>query len=227
MVIQRKQAANVSTHTPEPSRHFNLTCDDDDDDEENSIPLEDMPQISPSIALVPVSSIMEPEDSLIEVTYDKEQCLRDQYTLLSHSPCIQTNPYVLSYNGAIGHTLLMGDEVISTIPAKETNEFIKSSVDDFVPIPRDSEVTSDSVLECDMSATTPLPPTNNGKVYFDINSPLGEQVVDFLMENEDVAGLPRHLVKYLFNHLLKNPSLTKGMSDEPLGDDTISSDLVM
>ncbi|GJX18586.1 hypothetical protein Tco_0221263 [Tanacetum coccineum] len=48
----------------------------------------------------------------------------------------------------------------------------------------------------------------------------GEQVVDFLMENIDVAGLPRHLVKRLFSHLLKNPSLTKGMSDEPLGDDT-------
>ncbi|GKD54581.1 hypothetical protein Tco_1287968 [Tanacetum coccineum] len=65
MVIQRKQAANISTYTPEPSRHFNFTCDDDDDDEEYSILLKDMPQISPSIALAPVSSIMEPEDSLI------------------------------------------------------------------------------------------------------------------------------------------------------------------
>ncbi|GJY69354.1 hypothetical protein Tco_0472336 [Tanacetum coccineum] len=58
MVIQRKQAANNSTHTLEPSRHFNFSCDDDDDDEEYSIPLKDMPQISPSIALAPVSSIM-------------------------------------------------------------------------------------------------------------------------------------------------------------------------
>ncbi|GJV59066.1 hypothetical protein Tco_1465166 [Tanacetum coccineum] len=87
-------------------------------------------------------------------------------------------------------TILIGDEFISTIPARETDEFIKSSVDDFVPIPRESEVTSDNDLE-----------------------------FDFLMENEDVVGLPRHLVKYLFNHLLKILSLTKGMSDEPLGDD--------
>ncbi|GKB80513.1 hypothetical protein Tco_0947408 [Tanacetum coccineum] len=65
MVIQRKQAANISTYTPKPSRHFNFTCDDDGDDEEYSIPLKYMPQISPSIALAPVSSIMEPEDSLI------------------------------------------------------------------------------------------------------------------------------------------------------------------
>nr|GEY81511.1 retrovirus-related Pol polyprotein from transposon TNT 1-94 [Tanacetum cinerariifolium] len=55
---------------------------------------------------------------------------------------------------------------------------------------------------------------------FDITLPLGDKVVDFLMENVDVAGLPRHLVKRLFSHLLKNPSLTKGMSDEPLGDDS-------
>ncbi|GKB34000.1 hypothetical protein Tco_0873401 [Tanacetum coccineum] len=108
MVIQRKQAANISTHTPEPSRHFNFTCDDDDDDEEYSIPLKDMPQISPSIALAPVSSIMEPEDSLS-----------------------------------------MGDEHLSTIPEKESDEFIKSSVEDLVPIPSESEDTPESDSECD------------------------------------------------------------------------------
>ncbi|GJY96030.1 hypothetical protein Tco_0512391 [Tanacetum coccineum] len=123
----------------------------------------------------------------------------------------------------------MGDEVISTIPARETDEFLKYSVDDFVPIPREFKVTSNSVLECDMPATTPLPPTDNGVVDFDIDSPLGEYVVDFLMKNVDVAGLPRLLVKQLFNHLLKNPSLIKGMSDEPLGDDSkpVSYDLLM
>ncbi|GKD30312.1 hypothetical protein Tco_1241090, partial [Tanacetum coccineum] len=36
-------------------------------------------------------------------------------------------------------TLLMGDEVISTIFTRETNKFIKSSVDDLVPIPKESE----------------------------------------------------------------------------------------
>ncbi|GKA12967.1 hypothetical protein Tco_0692513 [Tanacetum coccineum] len=86
----------------------------------------------------------------------------------------------------------MGDEVIRTTPERENEEFIKSSVDDLVPIPRESEVTP---------------------VYVDLE-------FDFLMENVDVAGLPRHLVKQIFNHLIKNPSLTKGMSNEPLGDDS-------
>nr|GEW55509.1 hypothetical protein [Tanacetum cinerariifolium] len=117
----------------------------------------------------------------------------------------------------------MGDEIISTIPARENDEFIKSSVDDLVPIQRELEVTLVyDDLECDMPITIPLPTTDVREEDFDINSPLGEQVVDILMENVDVAGLPRHVVKHLFNHLIKNPSLTKGMPAEPLGDDSIS-----
>ncbi|GJY69294.1 hypothetical protein Tco_1052871 [Tanacetum coccineum] len=119
-------------------------------------------------------------------------------------------------------TFLMGDKVISTTLKRENDEFIKSSVDDLVPFPKESEVTSVFIR---------FKSVNNAYYYtmphhyvmeedFDINSPLGEQVVDFLMENVDVAGLPRHLVKRHFSHLLKNPSLTNGMSDEPLGDDS-------
>ncbi|GJS11664.1 hypothetical protein Tco_0368460 [Tanacetum coccineum] len=88
-------------------------------------------------------------------------------------------------------TLLIGDGVISTTPARENDELIKSGVDDLVPIPRESEMTSDR-----------------------------EYVVDFLMENEDIADLPRHLIKQLFSYLLKHPSSTKRMFDEPLGDDS-------
>ncbi|GKC85792.1 hypothetical protein Tco_1141509 [Tanacetum coccineum] len=113
-------------------------------------------------------------------------------------------------------TLLMGDEVISTTPARENDEFIKSSVDDRVPILRELEVTSVcDDFECDVPVSSPLPTTN-----VNINSPLGEQVVDFLMENEDIVDLPRHLVKQLFSYLVKKTSSTKRMSDEPLGDDS-------
>ncbi|GJV17129.1 hypothetical protein Tco_1362452 [Tanacetum coccineum] len=121
-------------------------------------------------------------------------------------------------------TILMGDQVISTTLERENDKFIKSSVDDLVPIPRESEVTSVcDDLECDMPVNTPLPTTNVREENFDINLPLGEYVVDFLMDNVDVADLPRHLVKQLFSHLVKNPSLTKRMSDEPLGVMDISS----
>ncbi|GKE95368.1 hypothetical protein Tco_1580223 [Tanacetum coccineum] len=51
----------------------------------------------------------------------------------------------------------MGDEVINNTPERENDEFIKSSVDDLVPIPRESEVTPVcDDLECDMPVNTPL-----------------------------------------------------------------------
>ncbi|GJY78811.1 hypothetical protein Tco_0484612 [Tanacetum coccineum] len=60
------QSTNVSTHTPVPSRHFNIIYDYDDDDEENTIPLNDITsQIPLSIAITPVLPTLEPEDSLI------------------------------------------------------------------------------------------------------------------------------------------------------------------
>ncbi|GKB92420.1 hypothetical protein Tco_0964692, partial [Tanacetum coccineum] len=103
----REQVANLSTHTPEPSRRFNFIYDDDED---STIPLNEIiSQIPPSIAITPVLPTMEPEDSLI-----------------------------------------MRDENLSTIPEKESDEFIKSSVEDLVPIPSESEDTSDSDKECDL-----------------------------------------------------------------------------
>ncbi|GJU99602.1 hypothetical protein Tco_1328873 [Tanacetum coccineum] len=81
----REQAANLSTHTPEPSRCFNSICYVDDDDEESTISLNEIiSQIHPSIAITP-----------------------------------------------------------------ESDEFIKSSVEDLVPIPSESEDTSDNDKECD------------------------------------------------------------------------------
>ncbi|GJY91577.1 hypothetical protein Tco_0506773 [Tanacetum coccineum] len=104
----------------------------------------------------------EGSDDYTEVTYDKEQCLSDHYTDPTTPPAYTpSKPFLATMEPT--NTLLMGDEVISTIPIKEINEFIKSSVDDLVPIPRESEVTYDSNLECDMPATAPLPPLMLGK----------------------------------------------------------------
>ncbi|GJY55689.1 hypothetical protein Tco_0454804 [Tanacetum coccineum] len=75
------------------------------------------------------------------------------------------------------NTLLMGDEVISTTPARENDEFIKSSVDDLVPIPRESEVTSVcDDLECNMPITTHLPTTDVREENVDIDLLLGEHL---------------------------------------------------
>ncbi|GKC05585.1 hypothetical protein Tco_0997195 [Tanacetum coccineum] len=107
MLCQREQAANLSTHTPEPSRHSNCICYDDDDDKESTIPLNEIiSQIPLSIAIIPVLPTMEPEDSLITE-----------------------------------------DENLSTFPEKESGEVVNSSVEDLVPIPSESEDTSDNDKE--------------------------------------------------------------------------------
>ncbi|GJS70091.1 hypothetical protein Tco_0702932 [Tanacetum coccineum] len=149
MLRQREQAANLSTHTPEPSRRFNSICYDDDDDEESTIPLNEIiSQIPPSIAITPVLPTMEPEDSLI-----------------------------------------MGDEDLRTILEKESDEFIKSSVEDLVPIPRESEDTSDSDKECD------LPFCDN---FVTFSNPLFDANDDFTSSNE---GVPKENVKIYANPL--------------------------
>ncbi|GJT61393.1 hypothetical protein Tco_1004926 [Tanacetum coccineum] len=47
-------------------------------------------------------------------------------------------------------SLIMGDKDLNTIPEKESDEFIKSSAEDLVPIPSESEDTFDSDSECDL-----------------------------------------------------------------------------
>ncbi|GKB08902.1 hypothetical protein Tco_0837214 [Tanacetum coccineum] len=65
-------------------------------------------------------------------------------------------------------SLIMGDENLSTILEKESDEFIKSSVEDLVLIPSESEDTSDNDSECDlpfcdnpMTFSNPLFDSNN------------------------------------------------------------------
>ncbi|GKB80134.1 hypothetical protein Tco_0947029 [Tanacetum coccineum] len=47
-------------------------------------------------------------------------------------------------------SLIMGNEELSTIPEKESDKFIKSSIEDLVPIPSESKDLTDFKSECDM-----------------------------------------------------------------------------
>ncbi|GKC13621.1 reverse transcriptase domain-containing protein [Tanacetum coccineum] len=80
-------------------------------------------------------------------------------------------------------SLIMGDEDLCTIPEKESDEFIKSSVEDLVLIPKESEDTSDSDKECDLpfcdnfvTFSKPLFDFNNDFSYSDDESFLEEDV---------------------------------------------------
>ncbi|GKD70526.1 hypothetical protein Tco_1324616, partial [Tanacetum coccineum] len=58
-------------------------------------------------------------------------------------------------------SLIMGDEHLSTIPKKESDELIKSSVEDLVPIPSESKDTFGSNSDCDLPSCDDFSPINN------------------------------------------------------------------
>ncbi|GKE59109.1 hypothetical protein Tco_1498294, partial [Tanacetum coccineum] len=118
-------------------------------------------------------------------------------------------------------TLLMGDEVISTTPTRENDKFIKSSVDDLVPIPRESEVTSVcDDLECNIPATTPLPTTNVREEKLDIDLPLVEHLDTLLMRDREIDFDPIRDIEELERLLADDPVPVPRVFDEPLGDET-------
>ncbi|GKE37476.1 hypothetical protein Tco_1460881, partial [Tanacetum coccineum] len=79
-------------------------------------------------------------------------------------------------------SLIMGDKNLSTIPEKESDEFIKSSVKDLVPIPSESEDTSDNDSESDLpfygnSVTFSNPLFNDNDFTFSDDESLPEEDV--------------------------------------------------
>nr|GEZ93600.1 hypothetical protein [Tanacetum cinerariifolium] len=81
--------------------------------------------------------------------YDKESIISMNTDIFEtpSSDAITTSPLVLPIEDPEVY-LIMGIEELSTIPEKESDEFIKSSVEDLVPIPSKSEDTSGSDSVC-------------------------------------------------------------------------------
>jgi hypothetical protein len=77
----------------------------------------------------------------------------------------------------------MGDEHLSTVPEKESDEFIKSSVEDLVSIPRESQAIFDHV--CDL----PSPP-ENPKDHFDTFSDYNDDCTSYGDVEYVEASLP-------------------------------------
>ncbi|GKD58154.1 hypothetical protein Tco_1295663 [Tanacetum coccineum] len=174
------------------------------------------------------SFVGEPEGSndFTEVTFDDEQILR-QHNIAQVTPPPLTytpHPPVLATMEPLD-TFLMGDEVISTIPEKENNEFIKSSVDDLVPIPRESELTLDSIdLECNMPIDLPLPCTDVlGDTIVDIDLLLGEHLDTLSTGDREIDFNPIRGIDELERLLVDDRVPVPRVFDAPLGhSDSIS-----
>ncbi|GKE03294.1 hypothetical protein Tco_1395312 [Tanacetum coccineum] len=185
---QREQVANISTHTPEPSRHFNFTCYDDD--EERTMPLSEIISQLPSSIVIttslPVLLIEDPEDSLI-----------------------------------------MRNEELTTIPEKESDEFIKSSVEDLVPIPSESENTSWSDSECDLPSCDDFSPINiPGGKSVTFSNPLFDSNKDFTSsDNESLSDedVPEDKVKIYSNPLFEFDDEYISSNVNPLFDEVLKN----
>ncbi|GKD80106.1 hypothetical protein Tco_1342727 [Tanacetum coccineum] len=93
-------------------------------------------------------------------------------------------------------TFLMGDKVISTTPERENDEFIKSNVDDFVTIPRESEVTSVyDDLECSMPLDSLPSPRLHvlGKRKVDTDLPFREHLDTLSTRDREINFNPRYI----------------------------------
>ncbi|GJV19860.1 hypothetical protein Tco_1368880 [Tanacetum coccineum] len=108
-------------------------------------------------------------------------------------------------------SLNIGDEYLSTIPEKESDEVIKSSVEDLVPIPSESEDTSNNDSECDLPFCDN--PEENFKIYLnplfefddkyissDVNPLFNEALEDIESKNSYVSNLDEQalLVTHFF-----------------------------
>ncbi|GJV18667.1 hypothetical protein Tco_1367687 [Tanacetum coccineum] len=83
-------------------------------------------------------------------------------------------------------SLIMGDENISTIPKKESDEFIKSSIEDLVLIPSESGDTIDNDSECDLPFCDDSPPLDIlGENFVTFSNPLFDANDDFTSSDDE------------------------------------------
>ncbi|GKC62999.1 hypothetical protein Tco_1095597 [Tanacetum coccineum] len=98
-------------------------------------------------------------------------------------------------------SLIMGNEDLSTIPEKKSNEFIKSNVEDLVPIPSESEDTSGSDSDSDLPSCDDFSPINIyeeksmtfSNSLFDSNDDFTSSDDESLSDEDDIESKDSHL----------------------------------
>ncbi|GKB07866.1 hypothetical protein Tco_0836150 [Tanacetum coccineum] len=101
----------------------------------------------------------------------------------------------------------MEDEHLNTILEKESDEFIKSSVEDLVPIPSESDDTSESDSDCDLPSCDDFSPINVYKEKsMTFSNPLLDSNDDFISSDDESLSdedVPKENVKIYSNPLFE------------------------
>ncbi|GKC28845.1 hypothetical protein Tco_1036139 [Tanacetum coccineum] len=124
-----------------------------------------------------------------------------------------------------GDSLIIGNEELSTIPEKESDEFIKSSIEDLIPIPRESEDTSSSDSENVLPSSDDFSPifaekSRHQECKDSYVSNLDEStflVTPLSDSNEDECLAPGDDIELLLHHdlYISIDSNLQGFIDEP------------
>nr|GEW83126.1 zinc finger, CCHC-type [Tanacetum cinerariifolium] len=128
-------------------------------------------------------------------------------------------------------SLIMGNEELNTIPEKESDEFIKSSVEDLVLIPCESEDTSRSDSECILPSCNDFSPIDIPKekaVTF--SNPFFNSNDDFICsDNESLSDedVPEDNVKIYSNSLFEFDDEYISSVVNPLFDEAMLMDLLV
>ncbi|GJW73060.1 hypothetical protein Tco_0132430 [Tanacetum coccineum] len=104
-------------------------------------------------------------------------------------------------------SLIMRNEELRTIPEKESDELIKSSVEDLVPIPSESEDTSGRDSDCDLPLCDDFSPINIYKEKLvTFSNPLFDSNDDFTSSDDESLSdedVPEDNVKIYSNPLFE------------------------
>nr|GFA87296.1 hypothetical protein [Tanacetum cinerariifolium] len=119
---------------------------------------------------------------------------------------ITTSPPVLPIEDP-EDSLIIGNEDLSTIPLKESDEFIKSSVEDLFLVPSESEDTSDSDSECILPLFDDFSPINVFEEEFvTFSNPLFNSNDDFTSSDDESLAdedVPEENIKIYSNPLFE------------------------
>ncbi|GJV30255.1 hypothetical protein Tco_1386703 [Tanacetum coccineum] len=124
-------------------------------------------------------------------------------------------------------SLSIGDEHLSTIPEKESNKFIKTSVEDLVPIPSESKDTSESDNDCDLPSCDNFSPINVfEEKSMTFSKPLFDSNDDFTSSDDESLSdedVPEDNVKIYSNPLFEFDDEYISSDVNPLFDEVLEN----
>lgn len=180
--------------------------DDDGSDDEVTLDISQFCKGSSSSSVAITSTENQGEKTMMELLADEQ---------MKFIKTICASPYQLPQSVITPeihtHSLIMGDEHLDTIPAKESDVFIKSSVENLVPIPGESQGILDHM--CDIP-----PPLVFSNGHFETFSDSDDECISYGEVEYVEVSLPHFYVDLLLEEFTDErahiDSLPSGSNDD-------------